>query len=447
MGQHSFTKALNKLLLADNFEKISHLTVSRNWLDYTALHETQKCKILEWLLCPTEGHGQGDYFIRQLLRGFYKTVSDAGGEITDEHWPANEALASSYRRALLATEVPIAPGSNGSGRIDLLIYDEREKTLIVIERKDGASLGINQVQKYKQWCDNTYKDFKKYYLLLDSHESSYSEDELAGWTQMNDDWLVQGLKNLIGQDQLPRYIEQEFRDLLNYVFSDFNESYDIAYTDRRVQLLDFIEHNHDALEALQKSTIEVDKSDLPIIDLDYCHLLNGLLPSGKIRKCDREALLLYMQNWHFIHEIIGFSRFEKLEDEIKNKFEDLVVEHFTHNGLPGINLVHKKHIPTEEQSKESEWWPYNLKICFKQIDSPEVDQEKKTVVSVSIHASNQCHPELAHFSEGIREQYSMRRRGVNLQIQQYVDNDVLSLSRSDGVLEHLNKFYQVTKKI
>src|SRR5690554_3922146 len=93
--------------------------------------------------------------------------------------------------------------------------------------KDGSGLGKNQLHKYQNWCEVHYPDATKYYLLLDSFEKEHEAPDC--WVQLNDDWLVQGMQNLLNRDQLPYYIEQQFKDLLNYVFADWSENHDPAY--------------------------------------------------------------------------------------------------------------------------------------------------------------------------------------------------------------------------
>lgn len=449
-NSHQVIKALNHLLLANDYQKIVRLTRCRNWMNYNTLHETQKCNLLSWLLCPTEGHGLGDYFIKQLLRAVYQAIEPERIKKLD-YFSAEDALISSFSNALVTTELRVEAGKRKEGRIDLLIYDEFNSTLIVIERKDGSRLSKNQLQKYQSWCEEHYPSTTKYYLLLDSYENRH--DVPDRWVQLNDDWLIQGMQNLLDSDQLPSYIEQQFKDLLDYVFADWSENHDPAYKQRQDLLLNFVQQHHGAIEILQTAQITYEKQfQKRLVDLNYNDALKLLSPSTKnqISGMDRSALLLFMQHFQFLHEVLSVDLFEKLEKEFNEQFPELKIEHFGTTSSQGLYLIHEKHFPNPEVD-ETPCWPYYLEIAMheKQIEDAEDSLQLQSLVSLTLYVDPRCLEEQLPIYEKVRNAYGLKINGRKKPLHKnpFIGKEFLSLDNSSGIKPLIEEFVETVSKI
>ena len=447
---HPLVQPLNQLLLAEDYDKIQRLARCRNWMDYNTLYETQKCNILSWLLCPTEGHGLGEYFIKQLLRAVYQGIDQKQIEKLG-YWSIEDALMYSFSNALVTTEVEIGADKSREGRIDLLVSNEINETLIVIERKDGSKLGDNQLQKYENWCEENYPDWTKYYLLLDSYEKKH--DAPGRWVQLKDDWLIQGMQNLLNRDQLPRYIEQQLKDLLDYVFADWSENHDPAYKQMSDLLLQFVQQHHAEVDAIQSARINPKgQESVRLVDLEYNKALVWLSPSKRklLEETDHSALLLFMQHYAFIHAVIDQDLFEKLGKELNEHFLELEVEHFSRKDEQGLYLIHQKHLPNPEVDENASW-PYYLKIALKEdlIEDSEETQKLQSLVSIILYVYPGCLEEQLPICEKVRNAYGLKINGRQKPLLEapFIGKEFLSLDKRGGIKPVIQKFIETVSKI
>jgi PD-(D/E)XK nuclease superfamily len=85
---------------------------------------------LAHLLNPSEGHAQGDLFLRQFLL-----------EI------GHEQLAS-FDGWIISKEVPIV-----GGRLDIVLQSAKASAIIVVENKIGTEDHATQLPAYRRWLD------------------------------------------------------------------------------------------------------------------------------------------------------------------------------------------------------------------------------------------------------------------------------------------------------
>lgn len=112
--------------------------------------EIRHSNMLAWLLDPNENHGLGDKFLKNTLIQILKENEDK------EYDSFKLLLMDLYSfRAFRERE-----------HIDILLVSDKEKYVIAIENKIGSSEHNHQLQRYREYLDKEYKDYKKILVFL-----------------------------------------------------------------------------------------------------------------------------------------------------------------------------------------------------------------------------------------------------------------------------------------
>lgn len=112
--------------------------------------EIRHSNMLAWLLDPNENHGLGDKFLKNTLIQILKENDDK------EYDSFKLLLMDLYSfRAFRERE-----------HIDILLVSDKEKYVIAIENKIGSSEHDHQLQRYREYLDKEYKDYKKILVFL-----------------------------------------------------------------------------------------------------------------------------------------------------------------------------------------------------------------------------------------------------------------------------------------
>nr|WP_299242940.1 PD-(D/E)XK nuclease family protein [uncultured Halomonas sp.] len=291
-AQHAntFITAMQQLLSKPEFPRLARYNQERSWLEYFPLRESHYCSLLEWLLCPGEGHGLGDFFLKQLLTEANTTAlanisSPMAKRFTqrlrDKMWLAvDELLINPLQATLVAREVAIT----GGRRIDLLIVDPIMELVVVLERKDGTKVNSGQLPYYQRWVESNYPDYYQLYILSDSQQFDHGLEDAIDWIQLDDSWLVSALKEALIPGRLPEGMHQRFEDLL-YHFDTEGLHREPFYRGIETELDDFALRNRDIIQQLRNN---------PITELSYHAILTEHLPSADASEESeiRRALLL-----------------------------------------------------------------------------------------------------------------------------------------------------------
>lgn len=496
----NFIDALTRMQLSPDFDRINRLAVSRNGLDYTPLTETQKCSMLEWLLSPNEGHGLGDYFIKQLLKVVYQTLNqDAEGDpdrLTQRIeqlniWPSDEVLNSSFCGAFVTCEVPLPDSKNSqkrADRVDLVVYDHSQSTLIVIERKDGAPLGLGQLEKYRAHYEALYgrnNTLARYYLLLDSTERDYSQNknttqqELEHWVQLGDDWIKSAIDPLLAQRLVAPDLAEQLRYIRDYVFSYWEETSEPYYKHRDSAFLSFLYQHQADLDQLNSATIMLNdtgcknETEYKIAELTDTQLFNQVLPvatktaGAKLTPLQRQAVDRYMRFMPLIRVLREYNVMHVLQEAVRLKFEDSGKPYFATEIDSGrrwhsLCLCPESHTPNPQQAQESEWWPYTLEILFQEAPNAEDALPQPDTVQVILHKDKRCAESLKPLAEklwqlckGNRKQLmnlvkaekTLTFRGQSQVLATFEGKAHLTLEPGWGIYPLIEHLSQITRKI
>ncbi|MFC7395037.1 PD-(D/E)XK nuclease family protein [Scopulibacillus cellulosilyticus] len=151
------------------FQQLNQQVSSFNTLKILKLenHEIRHSNILAWLFNPKENHGLRDYFLRKMIEHLVLMDENSNnlqyqivGEIL------NHSLMDSYVYREVKTE--------RNRFIDLLIVNQKLKSIFLIENKFYSTESENQLDDYLNFIQETYKDFTiiPIYLTLDGEEPS-----------------------------------------------------------------------------------------------------------------------------------------------------------------------------------------------------------------------------------------------------------------------------------
>lgn len=484
----NFINALTRMQLNPAFNTVNQLAVSRNGLDYVPLTETQKCSMLEWLLSPNEGHGLGDYFIKQLLQAVYQKLHQDAEEDPDRLqqridqlgiWNTYDALNASFSGAFVTCEVPLSGSKNSqkrADRVDLVIFDYTQDTLIVIERKDGAPLSEGQLAKYYQHFENLYgttDQITRYYLLLDSYEQDYSKsipaETLDNWIQLGDDWIKAAIDPLLERDLLAPDLAEQLRYIRDYAFSYWEETSEPYYKQQDKIFLSFLHQHQSDLDQLNTASIKLNETEHKITELRDNQLFNQVLPlaadtaGAKLTELQRQAVDLYMRHIQLIRMLNEYEVMQVLQEAVRGKFEDSGKPYFateidSGRGWHSLCLCPEQHTPTSQQAQESEWWPYTLEILFQQAPDAEDAEPQPDIVQVILHKDKRSAESLKPFAEQLWQTYkdncrnqssgkTLTFRGQSQVLNTFEGKAYLKLEAGQGIYPIIETFKQISSRI
>lgn len=309
-----FIKDMQQLLATPAFPLLARYNQERSWLSYLPLREKHYCSLLEWLLSPGEGHGLGDFFLKQLLTEANTTAlantssplairfSD---RLEDDLWlELDELFTSSLQSALIAQEVPITDDR----RIDLLIVDPALYVVVAIERKDGSRVHSDQLRHYQRWVESNYPHYYQLFILSDSHEFEHDLEGAIDWIQLDDSWLIKALKEALIPGRLPENMHQRFEDLL-YHFDGEGPYREPFYLGIERELDQFALRYRDIIQRLRHN---------PITKLSYTAILTKHLPSADANEESevRRALLMACRYPTLMSDLLTLASLKELSNQL-----------------------------------------------------------------------------------------------------------------------------------
>lgn len=112
--------------------------------------EIRHSNMLSWLLDTNENHGLGDKFLKNMFLKILK-------ENEDKEYDSFKLLLMDLYSFRVFRE---------REHIDILLVSDKEKNVIAIENKIGSSEHNHQLQRYREYLDKEYKDYKKILVFL-----------------------------------------------------------------------------------------------------------------------------------------------------------------------------------------------------------------------------------------------------------------------------------------
>lgn len=118
--------------------------------------EIRHSNMLGWIFDPNENHGLDDVFIKKFIQRIFYNYKEQLKEL-DERLNFLEISLMEYHDFIVRREYR---------NIDLLLYSEQNKLVIIIENKIWSKESSHQLQKYRDIVDEEFKDYKKINIFL-----------------------------------------------------------------------------------------------------------------------------------------------------------------------------------------------------------------------------------------------------------------------------------------
>lgn len=118
--------------------------------------EIRHSNMLGWLFDPNENHGLDDVFIKKFIQRIFYNYKEQLKEL-DGRLNFLDISLMEYHDFTVRREYR---------NIDLLLYSEQNKIVIVIENKIWSKESTHQLQKYRDIIDEEFKEYKKINVFL-----------------------------------------------------------------------------------------------------------------------------------------------------------------------------------------------------------------------------------------------------------------------------------------
>ncbi|MEX3984127.1 PD-(D/E)XK nuclease family protein [Paraburkholderia sp. EG287A] len=177
---------------------IEALKRANDIFDIIEPQETQHSQMLQWLLNPREGHGQGDALFKDFLTAAWNNCAAEDGPNLDffDFWTPARISMTGFNSILLLREYRIRVGSH----LDFFIVDPVNRFVVVVENKYKAVHDNEQLRRYRRAAAQLvanhpdFKDFRVALIALDRGRSRQLKlSELKKfWVYLDYTWLEAG---------------------------------------------------------------------------------------------------------------------------------------------------------------------------------------------------------------------------------------------------------------
>lgn len=178
-------------------QAIEALKRANDVFDIIDPQETQHSEMLQWLLNPREGHGQGDAMFKDFLTAAQVSCEVENGHNADffAYWTPSRITMTGFHSLLLFREYQISP----ENKLDFFLVDPVNGFIIVVENKYKALHDNAQLTRYRKAVGQlarhpTFKDYHVALIALDKGRSKEREvkELVANWVYVDYLWLRSG---------------------------------------------------------------------------------------------------------------------------------------------------------------------------------------------------------------------------------------------------------------
>ncbi|MEZ8105202.1 MULTISPECIES: PD-(D/E)XK nuclease family protein [Vibrio] len=415
-------KSLAPLLNDTDYINLTRTYYSNSYLgDFITFDEKQICMMLWWFLDPKEGHRQYDYFIRQLLSAYVNNLPD---DSSSSH--AYELLSHTYSGARVITEFTLP----NKKRIDIVVLDRNSQTLVVIERKDGSKAHDNQLSAYREWAQEHFPDWNQVYILSDSHERDHGDEFDDYYVQLNDDWLVSAIKQILTLPDISSDIRINLQNALRLIDEDFEYPIEKTWFELNKKL----SQKYSQLIKLLKSTkLPIGEQSVSLLNIDPRIYLNLIAKHPELRTVPLLSVL--QDNYYDLYYLSTFNEFEHFEDQLMTiapRHIDLSLEYVKDK----VNFTHQLHSITPD-----DFWPYYLTLAR--------NGESPQLFDLSLHLSKKSHEEAIGYVDAMAEAYKFEpsRKKVYFERVLLTDIDDINLTKGTPLRHEIDRFFDRVKII
>ncbi len=202
--------------LESNFPEINSQDINIFEAAGLVRQEIRHSKALAFLFKPNESHRLGDKFFKKLIT--HSTVSDTFKKSYDSNHP------SAFKMAITDFEDLIVRPEDM--QIDILMWSPRNKVVLAIENKVGASEGDNQLTRYKNKIinDERFKGYSRVLIYLTPEGDSSSSDV---WIPISYKLIIEILEDLIikkaTNDETTMFISHYIKLIRKHIVNEEDE--------------------------------------------------------------------------------------------------------------------------------------------------------------------------------------------------------------------------------
>lgn len=229
--------------------------------------------------------------------------------------------------------------------------EPQSEVVIVIERKDGASLAHNQLTDYRNWTEKKFRGYRQLFVLSDSWQQNHPQSAIDNWIQLDDSWLVDALKEALIPGRLPVSVHERLEDLL-YHFDTEGEYRDPFHRGIENELRAFALEHRGVIQQLKAN------------DFSRVNARSALsewisVADHSPSDCVKQAFVLASRYSTLLQSLMAVQSLEVIKDELDSICADLdlVFELYTDRMLIGTRAM-------QALCDESvvECWPVTLKL-------------------------------------------------------------------------------------
>jgi hypothetical protein len=179
-------------------QAIEALKRANDIFDIIEPQETQHSQMLQWLLNPREGHGQGDAIFKDFLTAAWANCEVEDGPNSDffAYWTPARISMTGFHSALLLREYRIS----AENHLDFFIVDPVNAFIIVVENKYKSLHGNHQLNRYRRSVQQLvarHPSFANYHVALVALDKGRSRqlqlrELLKYWVYLDYTWLDAG---------------------------------------------------------------------------------------------------------------------------------------------------------------------------------------------------------------------------------------------------------------
>lgn len=166
--------------------------------------ENTYSNILAWLLNPRGSHGLGLYYLRQFLTYAKKEAQkeNFSYRYDGKKWVGAELPAFTKNLRISREE-----STDNRKRTDILCVDERKKFVLCIENKVNSKEGKSQLQSYREYLQQKYKDYTVVAIYLKQRQTENdSPDECkkgeSPWQMVSYGPVAMSLQDALKSDEM-----------------------------------------------------------------------------------------------------------------------------------------------------------------------------------------------------------------------------------------------------
>ena len=218
---------LKELILDDDFTNLWNLANEEiNLMDILKVShkELQHSNFLAWLFNPSESHNLWDSAFKDFIKLYFK--ENQFQNLWNQSWlSVFDFVELKFDDLEIKREYK---------NIDLIFLSEKNGFCLIIENKIYSTERKWQLEKYRNFIENEYPDFKhKIYIYLSLEEQEINEDAQKYYVQLNYNHIIKLIEIILWNQKLKigdktKFVFEQYLQTLNSMLNKNQEIEKIA---------------------------------------------------------------------------------------------------------------------------------------------------------------------------------------------------------------------------